>query len=211
MPPARTPRGKPRGLFAPSPNKWLVRILERTWYLFLPLIGVWIAETRFIEPNVAEIRNAGIIDSLKAASAARRLLNEMNGTESVIRAATFESDSILAPAIARRAFMVDSLRSIARKDTLAVLAVLAAIDSLEGVTLSVEQETAALGDSLLAYEARRAELEEVAVSMADSLARIRLQINETWNQVGAIRDAPTIFQRAAAVRAAAAEARKPQE
>ncbi|MFN0152717.1 MAG: hypothetical protein ACKVU1_18595 [bacterium] len=186
MSPSGARRGKPRGIFEPKPNPWLARSLERVWYLLLPLLGVWFAEANFIQPNVSEIRNEGIISRLKNESAGRKLLNEMNAAESAIRAAMFERDSVLAPAIARRVFMVDSLRTIARGETTKVDQIIALIDSLDGLTARYQEETAALGDSLVALKQQKADVEASVLATADSLGRVRARVNETWTKVNAL-------------------------
>jgi chromosome segregation ATPase len=188
MSPSRVRRDKPRGIFEPKLNPWLARSLERVWYILLPLIGVWIAEAKFIEPNVTSIRNEGIIARLKAEQKGRQLLNEMNATESRIRAATFERDSVLAPAINRRVFMVDSLRAIQYEEQANVDVVVAQIDSLNTVTKTLELETVALGDSLVALKARKTEADAAVLTAADSLGRVRARIDETWTKVNALKE-----------------------
>jgi hypothetical protein len=185
---ASAPHDKPRGIFEREPNKWLSRTLERTWYVLLPLIGVWIAEARFIEPNVAEIHNAGIIDSLKAAAEGRRLLNEMNASESVIRAATFERDSLLAPALERRRYMVDSLRALAREDTIRAAEIQASTDSLEAVLAAAQRETEVFADSLRTLQAMKSDLDTELIAKADTLARIRARVSETYAKVAALKE-----------------------
>jgi len=188
MSPSEVRHGKPRGIFEPKPNPWLARSLERVWYLLLPLLGVWFAESNFIKPNVEVIRNEGIISRLKNEQAGRKLLNEMNASESAIRAATFERDSLLAPAIGRRVFMVDSLRSIAREETIKVDQVIALVDSFNDLSERYQQETAALGDSLVALKAKKSELEASVLATADSLGRLRARVNETWTKVNALNE-----------------------
>lgn len=188
MSPSGVRRGKPRGIFEPKPNPWLARSLERVWYLLLPLLGVWFAEANFITPNVTEIRNEGIISRLKNEQTGRKLLNEMNAAESAIRAATFERDSLLAPAIARRVFMVDSLRSIAREETMKVDQIVALVDSLNELSARYQAETVALGDSLAALKAQKVEIEASVLAAADSLGRLRARVNETWTKVNALNE-----------------------
>lgn len=188
MSPSGVRRGKPRGIFEPKPNPWLARSLERVWYFLLPLLGVWFAEANFIKPNVSEIRNEGIISRLKNEQAGRKLLNEMNAAESAIRAATFERDSLLAPAIARREFMVDSLRSIAREETLKVDQIVALVDSLNALSAKYQEETVALGDSLAGLKAQKVEVEASVLAAADSLGRLRARVNETWTKVNALNE-----------------------
>jgi hypothetical protein len=188
MSPSGVRRDKPRGIFEPKLNPWIARSLERVWYILLPLIGVWIAEAKFIEPNMTAIRNEGIIARLKAEAAGRKLLNEMNASESAIRAATFERDSTLAPAINRRVFMVDSLRAIQYEEQAGVDVLVAQIDSLEAVTKAFELETIALGDSLVALKARKTEADAEVAAAADSLARVRARIDETWAKVNALKE-----------------------
>ena len=189
MSPSRVRRDKPRGIFEPKLNPWLAHSLERVWYILLPLIGVWIAEAKFIEPNVTAIRNEGIIARLKAEAAGRKLLNEMNASESAIRAATFERDSVLAPAINRRVFMVDSLRAIQYEEQAGVDEIVAQIDSLDALTKTYEMETVALGDSLTALKARKTEADAAVLAAADSLGRVRARIDETWTKVNALKEA----------------------
>lgn len=188
MSPSRLRRDKPRGIFEPKLNPWLAHSLERVWYILLPLIGVWIAEAKFIEPNVTAIRNEGTIARLKAEQAGRKLLNDMNASESAIRAATFERDSTLAPAINRRVFMVDSLRAIQYEEQAGVDVLVAQIDSLEAVTKVFELETIALGDSLVALKARKTEADASVAVAADSLARVRARVDETWAKVNALKE-----------------------
>src|SRR5262245_57304376 len=126
---------KPRGIFESRPNPWVARALERAWYFLLPLFGVWLSGSTYIKPTLTKIRNEGTISRLKNEAEGRSLLNAMNASESQIRGATFERDSTLAPAINRRLFLVDSLRSISSEKDLQILEFAATADSFDQKTL----------------------------------------------------------------------------
>lgn len=173
------PSRKPRGIFETRPSPWITRSLERTWYILLPLFGIWLSAATYIKPNMTKIQNEGTISRLKNEAEGRKLLNELNASESQIRGATFERDSVLAPAINRRVFLVDSLRSISSEKDLQILDFAAAADSFAAETRKVEAETAALEDSLKGIYEEAARLDTVALQLADSLAHLRARVEET--------------------------------
>jgi hypothetical protein len=84
--------------------------------------------------------------------------------------------------------MVDSLRSIQREEQSFVDQQLAMIDSIDQVTLELEAERVALGDSLDALKARAQEEAALVRVAADSLARNRARVEETVAKVNALRE-----------------------
>ena len=172
----------PRGIFERRPRPWVARSLERTWYVLLPLFGIWLSGATYIKPKLTEIQNEGTISRLKNEAEGRRLLNEMNAAESQIRAATFERDSLLAPAIDRRLFLVDSLKSITTEKQRQILEFAARADSFAAATRDVEKRTKALEDSLKTILAQAARLDTTALALADSLTHLKARAEETWTR-----------------------------
>jgi hypothetical protein len=173
---------KPRGIFEHRPRVWITRTLERTWYVLLPLFGIWLSGATYIRPKLTEIQNTGTIARLKNESEGRRLLNEMNAAESQIRGATFERDSVLAPAVNRRLFLVDSLKAITTDKEQQILEHAARGDSIAAATLDIEKKTHALEESLKVVLAQAALLDSTRVQLEDSLARLRARAEETWTR-----------------------------
>ncbi len=173
---------KPRGIFEHRPRAWIARTLERTWYVLLPLFGIWLSGATYIKPKLTEIQNAGTISRLKNESEGRRLLNEMNAAESQIRAATFERDSVLAPAIGRRLFLVDSLNAITTDKQRQILEFAARADSFAAATRDVERRTKAFEESLKVVLAQAARLDSTRVQLEDSLTHLKTRAEETWTR-----------------------------
>ena len=169
---------KPRGIFEHRPRAWITRTLERTWYVLLPLFGIWLSGATYIKPTLTEIQNAGTIARLKNEAEGRRLLNEMNAAESQIRGATFERDSLLAPAINRRLFLVDSLQAITSDKGRQILEFAARADSFAAATRDVEMRTKALEASLKAALAEAARLDSTRMQLEDSLAHLKARAEE---------------------------------
>jgi hypothetical protein len=169
---------KPRGIFEARPNPWVARALERAWYILLPLFGVWLSGATYIKPTLTKIRNEGTISRLKNEAEGRSLLNTMNASESQIRGATFERDSLLAPAINRRLYLVDSLKAISSEKELQILEFAATADSFAAKTVEAEARTAALEETLKTANAEIARLDSVALQRADSLAHLKTRAEE---------------------------------
>lgn len=182
MPESRAHVRKPRGIFEERPNVFLAQALMRTWYILLPLIGIWAAGVRFIKPNLTQIRNEGTLQRLKNEQQGRQLLNQMNASEAVIKAAQFERDSVLTPAIERRLFLVDSSRAIVAGERAEVEDLLAKVDSLDDATQRLERRMAALAETVDAVAAEQARLDSVRTFMTDSLTRLRARAAETWSR-----------------------------
>lgn len=173
---------KPRGIFERRPNVVFTHSLLRTWYVFLPLVGIWIASTQFIKPSLQKIRDEGTLQRLKNEQAGRQLLNTMNASEAVVRAAIFERDSVLTPAIDRRVFLVDSTRAIVSGERSEVLELSATVDSLEDATHRVDRRVVALADTLDAIAAEEARVDSIHADLNDSLTRLTARAVETWSR-----------------------------
>jgi hypothetical protein len=173
---------KPRGIFESRPSPILTQSLLRTWYVFLPLIGIWLASARFIKPNLKKVQDEGTLQRLKNEQAGRQLLNQMNASEAVIRAATFERDSVLTPAIDRRIFLVDSSRAIVAGQRDEIEAILASADSLDDVTSRYGRRAASLAESLAAIGRENERLDSTHLALTDSLSRLAARAVETWTR-----------------------------
>jgi hypothetical protein len=173
---------KRRGIFEDRPNVFITQTLLRSWYVLLPLIGIWMGGARFIKPNLQKIRDEGTLQRLKNEQQGRGLLNQLNASESVVRAATFERDSVLAPAIGRRLFLVDSLRAIVAGEEAEIAELAAKVDSINAEAEEVAARTADQTASLSGFTAEQARLDSTIAALNDSLTSLKARAAETWER-----------------------------
>ncbi len=173
---------KRRGIFEARPNAFIAQALLRTWYVLLPLVGIWLAGSQYVKPSLQKIRDEGTLQRLKNEQAGRGFLNQLNASESIVRAATFERDSVLAPAISRRIFLVDSLRVIVAGEEAEIAELDAKIDSIGEAAREVERETASVTASLPDLVAEQARLDSTIAALNDSLTNLKAKAAETWER-----------------------------